>query len=390
MRIALFTESYYPVVNGVSAAVRWLACALSPEHQVVIYAPRFPGHVDQDLEVVRFHSFRAPSQPEYPLAWPWNAALFRDFCRRRFDVVHTHSPFTLGQVGRRWARRCGLPVVNTYHTLYVEYAHYCTWAPTPAVRTWLRYMSQSHCNASDQVAVPSAPIREVLLEYGVRRPITVVPTGLPPAETADVGPPPRARLGIPDDAAIVLYAGRLAREKNLELLFQAFERVAVAAPRSHLLLAGSGPEVARSRARVEAAGLAGRVTFAGFLAPSFLRRCYAEAELLAFTSLTDTQGLVIVEAKAAGLPVVAVDAYGPGTVVRNGIDGCLVPNDPDAFAGSLLRLLGDRLERRRLSDAAVQDAQRYTIEATAAAYLQLYEAASPAQSAASAARLERI
>jgi glycosyltransferase involved in cell wall biosynthesis len=374
VRIAIFTESYVPVVNGVASAVQWLAGALREEHEVVIYAPRFPGHEDRDGGVVRLPSFPAPGQTGYPLASPLLPGEFRRFAARRFDAVHTQSPFTLGQVGMRWARRAGIPVVTTYHTLYVEYAHYAGWIPAGMSRPWLRWVSRNYCNACDQVAVPTAPIRAVLQEYGVRTPIRVIPTGLParPATSADAGPDPRGAFGIPSEAELVLYAGRLAREKNLELLFAAFARVAAARPRAHLLVAGGGPMEAEARAMAAVEGVADRVTFAGFLPQERLWPCYRAASAFAFTSLTDTQGLVIVEAKSVGLPVVSVDAYGPSTVVRDGIDGLLVPNDAGAFAGAIARLLSDPQERDRMSAAALEDSRRFRIESTAAAYLQLY------------------
>src|SRR5437762_1160066 len=138
MRIATFTESYAPVVNGAAYAVRWLAEVLAREHEVVVYAPRYPGHADTGVEVVRIPSYFAPGYRDYPLARPWSPAEFRRFARRGFDVVHTHSPFALGQMGRAWARRLSVPLVTTYHTLYVEYAHYANWIPEAPVRAGLR------------------------------------------------------------------------------------------------------------------------------------------------------------------------------------------------------------------------------------------------------------
>jgi 1,2-diacylglycerol 3-alpha-glucosyltransferase len=379
MRIAIFTESYAPVINGVASAVRWLAAALREEHEVVVYAPRYPGHREEEGEVVRLPSYRPPRHRDYPVAYAWTAShpgYFGQFARRGFDVVHTHSPFTLGQVGRRWARRARIPVVTTYHTLYVEYSHYGDPFPPALVRAGLRTLSRAYCNACDAVAVPTGPIREVLLAYGVRRPISVIPTGLPPGPSVAPDPSfPRAAFGIDPATPLVLYAGRLAREKNLELLFAAFARVAAANPRAHLFVAGSGPCEAEARAAVAAARLEARVTFAGFIPPERMRDCYAAADVLAFTSLTDTQGLVITEAKAAGLPVVSVADYGPATVVRDGIDGFLVPNDPEAFSTALLRLLDDPETRARFGAAALQDADRFRIETTAARYLELYESA---------------
>jgi 1,2-diacylglycerol 3-alpha-glucosyltransferase len=376
MRIAIFTESYAPVINGVAACVRWLAAALRDNHQAVVYAPQYPGHVDDHADVVRLPSYRLPMHRDYPLAWPWYPGGYEAFARRRFDVVHTHSPFTLGQIGRRWARRGGIPVVTTYHTLYVEYAHYAAWIPHAPVRAWLRYLSRAHCDASDQVVVPTEPVSQVLRSYGVRRPISVIPTGLPPASAvSSVSPFCRDRLGVPAEASVVLYAGRLAREKNLALLIQAFGRVAAASPRAHLLVAGSGPCEAEARGMVSAAGLKNRVTFAGFVPPDRMPQCYAGAAVLAFTSLTDTQGLVIVEAKSAGLPVVSVNAYGPATVVRDGEDGFLVPNDPVPFAAAILRVLESEEMRATMASAALRDAERFQIKTTADRYLEIYDAA---------------
>lgn len=376
MRIAVFTESFHPVINGVASAVGWLAEAMRPEHEVTIFAPRFPGYREAERDVVRLDSYRLPTQPEYPLAFPWSVEGGRRFAQGRFDIVHTHSPFSLGQMGLRWARQAGIPVVTTYHTLYVEYAHYAAIVPTAPVRVGLRSLSRNYCNAADQVAVPTTPIRDVLHTYGVKTPVHVIPTGLPPMAAAVRDDDyPRRALGIGSDARIVLYAGRLAKEKNLELLFRAFSRVAACCPAAHLLLAGSGPSEPEARRLTESLKLKERVTFAGFIGRDQLQRCYSDAALLAFTSLTDTQGLVIVEAKSAGLPVVSVDAYGPSTIVRHGVDGYLVPNDAEAFAAAALRILEDPAAQQRMSAAAKQDAQRFRIEVTAAEYLALYERA---------------
>jgi 1,2-diacylglycerol 3-alpha-glucosyltransferase len=375
MRVAQFSESYSPVINGAAVAVDLLAAQLTGRHEVHVFAPRFRGHRDPPAAghvVHRFPSYCWPAHPDYPLAVPHSPALRARFRRERFDVVHTHSPFTLGQVGRRWARAEGVAVVTTYHTLYEEYAHYAPLVPRQAVRRWLRHISRRYCESVDGVAVPT--------EYGVTRPIHEIPTGLRLRPPVPPDPQyPRGELGIPADAPVMLYAGRLAREKNLELLFAAWARVAQELPAARFLVAGGGPEAETAR-RLAAGGPGGqRVHFAGFVPPERMPLVYAAADLFVFTSLTDTQGLVLTEAKAAGVPAVAVNAYGPGVVIRDGVDGLLTDNDPREFAAAVVRVLSDRGMREQLREGALREARRYSIEATAQAYEALYEEARAAR-----------
>lgn len=376
MRVAIFAESYPPVVNGAATAVALLVRALEARHEVVVYAPRFPGHKDSEGGVRRFASYRLPPEPDYPLAVPFSRPLFREFVQTRFNVVHTHSPFALGQAGRRWARRAGLPAVTTYHTLYTQYTHYAPWFPPQLGQACIRWITRQHCNGSQIVTVPTEPIRRILQEYGVTRPIEVIPTGVPFPELLAPGPAfPRAALGIPPHAPIVLYAGRLAKEKNLTLLFRAFLYVLESEPGAVLLLAGAGPWETEARRVVEDCGLSASVRFAGLLNRQDLARCYADAAVFGFPSLADTQGMVLVEAKAAGLPSVCVGAFGPAIVVRDGVDGLLVANDAAQFAAALLRIIREPGLRASLSAAGLRDAERFNVTAMAHRYEQVYEAA---------------
>ncbi len=375
LRIAQFAESFSPVINGAAVAVAAITEALREQHEVVVFAPRFPGHPDS-VDVERFPSYRLPGHADYPLAIPCSPGIWTRFRARQFDVVHTHSPFALGKTGLAWGRRLGIPVVTTYHTLYVDYAHYARGVPQSWARAWLRRLSRQYCTACDGVATPSAPVADLLRSYGVPDPIAVIPTGLGPATApAQSGAALRARFGIPVDAPLVVYAGRLAREKNLELLFDAFAQAAVRLPTARMLIAGSGPEERHAHYLAQRSGVGERIAFAGFLPPESMPQLYASADVFLFTSLTDTQGLVLTEAKAYGLPAVAVDAYGPGTVVANEVDGLLAPADAEKLADALLRVLTDRDLAARLRSGALQRAGAYRIEATAAAYVELYLAA---------------
>jgi glycosyltransferase involved in cell wall biosynthesis len=324
--------------------------------------------------VHRFTSYRWPTQRDYPIAAPHAPGIAAAFRASGFDVAHTHSPFTLGQLGRRWARRAAIPVLNTYHTLYEEYAHYAPFFPSGVARRFLRDLSRTYCNACDVVVAPTEPIRTVLREYGVQRPIHVIPTGLRLRPPVAVDPAfPRGQFGIPPTAPLLLYAGRLAKEKNLELLFSAFQRIAREAPKVWFLIAGGGPVEREAREMAQASGAGERIAFAGFVPPERMPLVYATSDLFLFSSLTDTQGLVLTEAKAAGVPAVAVNSCGPSVVVTDGLDGLLTANDPDDFAAAVLRVLSNPDLHGRMREAALQEAQRFSITATAAAYLNLYE-----------------
>ena len=387
MHIAQFTESFRPVINGAAVAVDLLSDELGTRHEVEVFAPRYQGYEDPagSVQVHRFPSYRWPLQPDYPLAVPSSRRLYSLFRAANFDVAHTHSPFALGQAGLRWARRAGIPVVTTYHTLYVEYAHYAPLFPRAAVRWVLRRLSTRYCSACDAVAVPTEPIRQVLREYGVTQPISVIPTGLrlTPPRAPDPAYP-RQSLGIPPKAPLVLYAGRLAREKNLEVLFAAFGHVARTMPDAWFLVSGNGPLESEARRLAAATGVGSRIAFAGWTPPERMPLVYAAADVFAFTSPTDTQGLVLTEAKAAGLPAVSVDAYGPGVVVKHGVDGLLTPNDPAAVGEALLRILRDPELRRQMAEAALRESLRFSIQATTAAYERLYDEAREANSARAA------
>lgn len=375
MRIAQFSESFHPVINGVAVALDLLLAEMSQRHTLDMFAPRYRGFRDKDTERVRIHRFPSytwPSQPDYPLAWPLSPRVAAEFWNAQPEIVHTHSPFALGGAGRRWARRARIPILTTYHTLYVEYAHY---SPLPRAwsRAFLQWLSTAYCQSCDAVVVPTAPIREVLLGYGVTRPIHVIPTGLKLRAPTRPDPEfPRGRFGIPPEVPLVLFAGRVAREKNLSLLLESFARAQQAVPNAWLLIAGNGPAEGEAKQQAEKLPRGKQVVFAGFISPDDMPRVYAGADLFGFTSLTDTQGLVLTEAKAAGLPVVSVDAYGPGAVVKDGVDGVLCPPEAEPISQALVRLLTDSDLRAQMRENALVESRRFSIEATAAAYEAIY------------------
>ena len=354
MRLLLVSDVYFPRVNGVSTSIQTFRRALGElGHHTTLLAPAYPAPWQDEPHTLRVPSRRVPLDPEDRIMSTGAIrALLPQLAAERFDLVHVQTPFVAHYLGLELARRLGVPCVETYHTFFEEYLfHYVRFLPRAWMRAAARRFSRTQGNSVDALVVPSSAMRDVLAGYGVRSPMVVVPTGIP---LADFGGGDGARfrhgLGIAADAPLLLFVGRVAHEKNIGFLLDVLVRVRRSVPRALLVVAGEGPALASLRRRVAALGLDGAVRFTGYLdRRGALLDCYAAADAFVFASRTETQGLVLLEAMAVGVPVVSTAVMGTRDVVGPG-RGALVPEDePDAFAAAVVRLLGDPVLRARLS-----------------------------------------
>ena len=355
MRIALFTNNYLPFCGGVTISVETLRRGLEARgHEVWVMAPRFRGSHDGAPGVIRYPSIPATTYPEFPLAIPYAPAVTARVRALDVDVFHAHHPFLLGPAAERLARRAGRPLVFTYHTRYEKYAHYVP-LTRPLVEAAAVRLSTRFAARVDAVIAPSVVVRDELVRRGVQAPVAVVPTGVDlqrfrPGDRRAA----RRALALPEDDPVLLYVGRLDREKSVDRVLLAFERVASTVPRARLLVVGHGKEAERLRRRAAMLTAAGGVQFFGVRAHDTLPVCYQAADLFLFASETETQGLVLAEAAACGLPAVAVDASGCDEVVRDGDTGLLTKNDPTALAEAAIGLLLDS-ERRAAMAVRARD-----------------------------------
>jgi glycosyltransferase involved in cell wall biosynthesis len=358
VRVGIFTNNYFPMRGGVTAAVQTLADGLDAlGHRVWIFAPRFPGVSGDPPRVHRFPSIPALTYPDFALALPSRQSS-RMIAALDLDVFHAQHPFLLGGTARRLARRLGRPLVFTHHTHYEKYAHYVPLPRWLVERIAIRW-SARFAGRSDLVIAPSEAVAAALRARGVTTPIEVVPSGVP---LSVFGPGDRARartaLGLPARLPILLYVGRLDREKSVELLLDAFSRVSEVLPDARFLLVGQGSRTEKLRVRARASPAGDRVSFVGVKPREALPDYYRAADLFCFASQTETQGLVLAEAHACGLPAVAVRAAGVEEVVRDGETGLLVKAEPGALAEAMLALLLDPATRQTMSERAVQVASR--------------------------------
>ncbi len=377
VRVGVFSDSYLPRISGVVRSIEALVVELRRQgHQASVFAPAYPGYRDADPDVVRFPSVRAPGIPDFPLAIPVARRFTADLRSRRLSVIHTHSPFLMGSAGLYAARRLRLPLVFTHHTMYSEYVHYVPIVSQRFSREVVTRYTVRYCNRCTVVVAPSHAVRNWLLARGVTARVEVVPTaGFDLERFTRLDPSwVRPRFGIPPGAPLVITVGRLAREKRFDVLLSAFSMAAGGTP-ARLLVVGGGPQAEGLRRAAADRGVGGQVIFAGPLDHDRVLDCYAAADLFAFSSPTETQGLVVVEAMAAGLAVAAVGAGGVSEVVSDGETGLLTGLDAGALGAAIGRLLGDQELRGRLSAAGRAAARAYAIETIARQLVELYQQA---------------
>ena len=376
MKIGIFSESYEPVINGVTVSILALTMELKKlGHEVFVFAPGYPGHEDVENRTIRFPSIRTAFARDYPLAIPYMRGLEKKVKELDLDVIHTQTPFMLGWLGLRLGRRLGIPVVSTNHTLYTEYVHYFPLAPKAMSRAFIVRMLRRYYNQCDHVIAPSAPVEEMLRGYGVHVPITVIPTGLSIDTARDDAARKRIRkeLGIPQDARVLLYVGRVAREKYLDLLLEAFDRLAEKYADTWLMIAGGGPYEAQCRENASRLKSSNRIVFTGAVPRDKVAKYYSAGDLFAYPSPTETQGIVVCEALGAGLPCVLVDGGGTPEMVVDGDDSLLTKIEVEDFAEKIDRLLSDPALMEAFSKRAVINAARFSPRSMAEKALEVYE-----------------
>jgi glycosyltransferase involved in cell wall biosynthesis len=373
LSIAMFSDSALPVLNGVSVSIDMLIRELRAQDcSVHLYTSAHSGRPRLEPNTYRFRAIETPWTKGYPLAYPPFWRMLQTFRTHRYDLIHTHTPFTVGFVGLRWAESHGLPVVSTYHTLYDRYAHYIPFFPRRYVRFKIAKHTNWYYNRVDHVVVPSEAALKWLRRHSVDTPASVIPTGAPALRMLDRADT-RLRLGMRPEERVLLYVGRLAKEKNLETLIRACALVFAEDARARLWLVGDGPYHEDCVRLVRELGIGDRVRFVGFVPREEVDPFYAAADLFVFASMSETQGLVVQEAGAYGLPAVVVASGGAGEAVRDGVNGLAVRNEHAELASACLRLLNDDALYAQLSENARKIVRQFGAQDMAKRMLEVYE-----------------
>ena len=380
MKICMMTNTYLPHVGGVARSVHSFSEAFrARRHQVLIVAPTFSDE-EKLPERVKRHVVRLPAIQHFngsdfsmrlPLTWLMNPILnaFKP------DIVHSHHPYLIGDSALRYAAGKNAPVIFTHHTLHEEYTHYVPF-DSPAMKQFVIELCTQYANLCDAVIAPSESIAQLICKRGVTTPVAVIPTGIEVnAFASGHGAKFRRAYDLPEHAFIVGHVGRLAAEKNLEFLSRAVCRFLQSTSDARFLVVGDGPLAPALREIFQEANLSDRLSMTGKLTGRDLHDAYAAMDVFAFSSQTETQGMVIIEAMAAGLPVVALAATGVNEVVRDGENGFLLPSDSDETDFTLqLRCISRNADlRHSFSGQARRMASKFSLDETAEKTLLLYE-----------------
>lgn len=380
MHIAFFTNSYLPVINGVVRSVESFRGELTKQgHNVFVFAQTDQEYVEEAPFIFRYPSLRLPLQVNVPAVIPVSPFVDQLLPALKLDVIHTHHPILLGQTAAAKAEEFGLPLVFTFHTQYREYTHYLP-LPQEVIQDFLKNTIQNwlmdFMQKCRHIVIPSQSMKEILVQdYGLRNRYTVIPTGidLEPYRHVDGGSL-RSEMGWQKEN-VLISSGRLAPEKSWDTLLKAAKKVQQRHPDLRVVLIGDGPEKEALQDLAAELGIAERVTFTGELPFSDVVRYLKAADLFGFASITETQGLVTMEALTAGLPVVAVDASGTRDIVQDGEQGFLVPNDADALAASINRLLDSPETVQRFRSNALDRAGEFDVRHCAMKLVDVYKQA---------------
>lgn len=369
MKIAEFSESYKPYISGVTRSVEIAKKGLEElGHEVFLFAPGYPGFEDTEKNIFRLPSI--PSKyPGFRIAVPY-PGFIPDF---GYDIVHSNSPFGLGYFSMKYAKKNGLPFVYTFHTLFSEYL-YLVPVPKKISAGLLNKFIIKFCNDCSAIIVPNKKTSEYLAGLGVNSRMEIIPSGtdiLLSQKASDIVA--RKDLGVAEDKKLLIYVGRLSKEKNVPFLLKMLLHVLKKRKDVVLALIAGGPLEVDLKKLAGTLGIEKNVVFAGPKNYPDVLNYYKCGDVFVFSSKTETQGLVIAEAKSCGLPVVAVNAGGICESIVDEEDGFLVEEDASLFADKILFLLNNDTARKEMSIKALANASRdFSLENVAKKMETLY------------------
>ena len=346
MKILFISDVYYPRINGVSTSIKSFKENLEQlGHDVRLIAPEYSNHLCSEKWIKRVPSFQVPYDPEDRLMNYFELKKLKKWVEsEKFDLIHIHTPFMAHYFGLNLRKTLSIPCIETYHTFFEDYLHhYIPWLPEKFGRRFARWVSRRQCNSVDGVVVPSKPMLDVLTQYGIDKPMSVIPTGIDKhfltKRNSDVF---KLNYQLPMNKKILLYVGRVAKEKNIEFLLHVVKNISRECKDILLLITGEGPADKDLDLKIKEFGIYEFVKRLPYLDRSNeLPQCYSAADVFVFSSKSETQGIVPLEAMAQGTPVVAIAEMGIASVIKNNEGAFATKDNLEEFVSCVKKLISN-------------------------------------------------
>lgn len=363
MKILFISDVYFPRINGVSTSIRTFRAELkSLGHEVHLIAPRYGKNDRKEEWITRVDSRGIYFDPEDRLIQYFKALKLLPWIKKEnFEVVHIHTPFFAHYLGIKIRKELSIPCIETYHTFFEDYLHhYLPFIPEFISRNYARWISKRQCNAVNGIISPSQPMLNVLRKYQIDTQSKVIPTGLEEKYfTRHSGKAFRLAQNIPKKQKVLLFVGRVAHEKNILFLLRMLKILLKKHPNTLLLITGEGPAEEDIRNEIKLLGMTDNVKMIGYLDQiDELPACYSAADIFVFSSKSETQGIVLLEAMAQGTPVVAIAELGTASILFEGRGALIAKDDTKHFSGRVDELLSDQGLHQRMSEEAFKYAKR--------------------------------
>lgn len=371
MKIGIFTDTYEPQINGVVTSIQTSIEFLEKNHSVYVFCPNVKPKIASTDTVWRFPSVVYPFQKEYRLVLPFNKKL-KKIKDLNLDILHIHTPFTMGNIGLKIGQKLNIPIVHTYHTFFEKYLHYFPILPETWVCKYAKKESEKFCNQCDKIIVPTNEMKDQLSKYDIEKELITIPSGINVYEPSSQEITSFKKTYMRESKFNCLFVGRVGLEKNIHFLIRSFSEIISTIPNCHLTIIGDGPERTTVEKNVKSMGLTDNVTFTGYLNKKQVYSAYHAADLKLFPSKTETQGLTAVESIMCGTPVIGLNEMGVKNVINNKASGILTKECITEYSGAAIQLLQNEKLRKSMSEKASILGQEYSYLTTSKKLEELY------------------
>ncbi|MCK4918821.1 MAG: glycosyltransferase family 4 protein [Candidatus Pacebacteria bacterium] len=378
MKIGMFINYYTPSKGGMETSVINLSKGLEKAgHEVFIFAPKYPNYKDEEDNIFRYKSIRFNYGGYFYVIPVLFGSKMKEIIKElKLDIIHSHQPYSLGSEAMKFSKELNIPLVFTYHIKYEDYSHYIPLVPSSISKKYIRKITVGYSNKCDTVISPSTAIKKLLEDHGIKTSVKIVPSGINIDNFAnDTGKKKetREKYKIKQDEIMLITACRLTKEKNLEFLVKSFAKISQKDQNIKFMIVGDGAVKKDLEKMAEEFGIKNRVIFTGLVDRTEIVSLYQASDIFVFASKTETQGLVAVEAMAAGCPVVAVRASGIEDIVKDGEDGFLTSESEEEFSESVLKITRDNDLRLKMSVNAKTNSRKFEIAPWVEKIIDLYE-----------------